>query len=158
MKNLKAQQGFTLLELMVVLVIVAVIAAFAYPSYMNSVQKSRRTDAFTSLNEIAHLQEEYFIRNRSYAKELKQLGYSDNTIDSEKKEYDISMSAEPSGCSGNSTLVCQSFEVSAVPNTQAGQPTGQAKDENCQVLILNNQGRKTAKDKSDNDSTQQCWR
>ncbi|WP_020560296.1 type IV pilin protein [Thiofilum flexile] len=158
MKKLKIQQGFTLIELMIVLVIVAVIAAFAYPSYLSSVQKSNRTDAFISLNEVVQLQGEYFIRNRSYARDLTQLGYSDTTIDSGQKNYDISMTVLPSNCSGNSTTLCQSFDAIAVPNTDSSQPTGQAKDETCQELSINSQGRKAAKDKKKNDSTSSCWR
>lgn len=153
MKNLRSQQGFTLIELMVVLLIVAIIAAFAYPSYISSVQKSRRTDAITSLNEIMHLQEEYFIRNRSYAKDLTQLGYSANTIDSANKDYAITMTVEPSACSGNNTQTCEAFEISAQPKSTSTQ----AKDDTCQVMSINSRGLKKSQNKEDETSTASCW-
>ena len=41
---MKINRGFTLVELMIVVAIVAILAAIGYPSYQNSVQKSRRAD------------------------------------------------------------------------------------------------------------------
>ena len=47
------QSGFTLIELMVVVTVVALLAMIALPSYQNSVRKSRRTDARIALIELA---------------------------------------------------------------------------------------------------------
>jgi len=46
-------RGFTLIELMVVVTVVALLAMIALPSYQNSVRKSRRTDARIALIELA---------------------------------------------------------------------------------------------------------
>lgn len=48
MKN----KGFTLLELMIVVAIVGILAAVAYPSYLKSVQKSRRADGRAGIADI----------------------------------------------------------------------------------------------------------
>jgi type IV pilus assembly protein PilE len=53
MKVLTRTLGFTLIELMVSVAIVGILAAIAYPSYMNSVRKSNRADAKAELNDIA---------------------------------------------------------------------------------------------------------
>ena len=47
-KSYRAAGGFSLIELMIVITAVGVLLAFAYPSYMDSVRKSRRVDAFAT--------------------------------------------------------------------------------------------------------------
>jgi type IV pilus assembly protein PilE len=59
-------RGFTLIELMIVVVIVAILAAIAYPSYTRQVQKSRRAQAKADLTEIAQGFEREFTANRNY--------------------------------------------------------------------------------------------
>ena len=44
-----SQRGFTLLELMIVVAVVAILATVAYPSYLDSVRKSRRADGMAAL-------------------------------------------------------------------------------------------------------------
>ena len=59
-------RGFTLMELMIVVVIVGILAAIAYPNYQESVRKSRRSDAKTALSDLAARQEQYFNDNKTY--------------------------------------------------------------------------------------------
>jgi len=58
--------GFTLIELMVVAAIIAIIAAIAYPSYINSVVKSKRAAAEGCLSEHANYMERYYTTNLRY--------------------------------------------------------------------------------------------
>jgi type IV pilus assembly protein PilE len=58
--------GFTLIELMIVLAVVAILAAIAYPSYQDSVRKSRRADAKAVLLEAAQWMERYYTLNNRY--------------------------------------------------------------------------------------------
>ncbi len=63
----KHQQGYSLIELMIVLVIISILAGIAYPSYQNSVRKGNRTAAQNDMLEIANRQKQFLIANRSYA-------------------------------------------------------------------------------------------
>lgn len=59
-------KGFTLIELMIVVAIVAIIAAFAYPNYQDSVKKARRTDGKGALEGLAQAMERHFTANNTY--------------------------------------------------------------------------------------------
>jgi len=61
--------GFTLIELMVVLGIIAILAAIAYPSYIGSVVKSHRAAAEGCLSEHANFMERYYTTNLGYDKD-----------------------------------------------------------------------------------------
>ena len=62
--------GFTLIELMVAVGIVAILAAIAYPSYLSQVKKSRRSAAEAVLMDIAQRQQQYLLDARSYAPDV----------------------------------------------------------------------------------------
>jgi type IV pilus assembly protein PilE len=72
MKN----RGFTLIELIVALVIAAILAAVAVPSYLNYTRKSHRTEAKTALLNIAALEERYYSVNNTYSQLTTDLGYT----------------------------------------------------------------------------------
>lgn len=58
MKNRRVRiAGMTLIEVMVVVVIVGILAAIAYPSYLNSIRKSRRAEGVAALNSVQLAQE-----------------------------------------------------------------------------------------------------
>jgi type IV pilus assembly protein PilE len=67
MKSLKRTGGFTLIELMIVVVIISILAAIAYPSYQDSVRKGRRSAAQAFLMEAANKQQQYLTDTRTYA-------------------------------------------------------------------------------------------
>ena len=60
------QRGFTLIELMVVVIIVAVLTAIALPAYNNQIVRSNRAAAQAEMMSIANLQQQYLLSNRSY--------------------------------------------------------------------------------------------
>ncbi|MDG1819038.1 MAG: type IV pilin protein [Porticoccaceae bacterium] len=71
--------GFSLLELMIVIVIVATLSTLAYPSYQQHIIRSNRAAAQQYLLEVASLQHQFILDNRSYATTLAALGASPNT-------------------------------------------------------------------------------
>lgn len=59
--------GFTLIELMTVVAIVAIIASFALPAYNDYVRRSQLTEAFTNLSDFRIRMEQYYQDNRTYS-------------------------------------------------------------------------------------------
>jgi type IV pilus assembly protein PilE len=75
--TLSRARGFTLIELMVVVVIVTILLAIAVPSYMQQIRQSRRTEAKTALLDLAGREERYLTTNPSgYTITPANLGYS----------------------------------------------------------------------------------
>ena len=72
----RRQRGFSLIELMMVVAIVGILAAIAYPSYSNSVIKSTRAAAQSYLMELAQAQQKYFNDARTYAPDEATLNFS----------------------------------------------------------------------------------
>jgi type IV pilus assembly protein PilE len=67
------QRGFTLIELVVVMIIVAILAAVAIPNYTEYVQRGRRQEAKAALLQIAQWQERLRTQTNSYATATTQL-------------------------------------------------------------------------------------
>ncbi len=63
---IKSKRGFTLIELMIVVAVVGILAAIAYPSYIDSVRKAHRADGKAALLNAAQKMEAYYARNAKY--------------------------------------------------------------------------------------------
>jgi len=62
----KANSGFTLIELMMVVVIIGILAAIAFPNYTSHLRKVRRDDAMAALTACANLMERFYTQNYTY--------------------------------------------------------------------------------------------
>ena len=130
--------GFTLIELMITVAIVAIIAAIAIPSYDNYVRETRRADAQISLVRAAQKQEQYHSINSGYATTLADLGLS---TDSAEGFYALTLTN--TGC--NSGYVgC--FQITA---TATG---AQSSDSSCATLSLDQSGTRSSTGGADD-----CW-
>lgn len=70
---MKKLAGFTLIELMIVVAVVAILAAVAFPSYQEHVRKGNRVDAMTALTDLHVAQERWRSYNTQYAASLADL-------------------------------------------------------------------------------------
>ena len=80
-------RGFTLIELMIVVVIVAILAVIVFPSYTRQVQKARRAQAKADLTELATGLEREFTNNRSFSGYT--LGFTTSPRDGNVVAYNI---------------------------------------------------------------------
>lgn len=77
--RIQGQRGFTLIELVIAMVIAAILAAIAIPSYSSYILKSRRTEAKSALLNMAALEERFFSTNNTYSALPSDLGYAVGT-------------------------------------------------------------------------------
>lgn len=87
------QSGFTLIELMITVAIVAVLAAIAYPSYTSHIQKGARRAAQAQMLDIANREQQYLLANRVYATkaQLVSTGYNLPAEVSDRYGWDITV-------------------------------------------------------------------
>jgi type IV pilus assembly protein PilE len=72
----KYMKGVTLMELMIVVVIISILTAIAYPSYRQYVARAKRNEAKAGLLQIATLQERFYLQNNTYTTDLTNLGFT----------------------------------------------------------------------------------
>ncbi|MDV7210387.1 type IV pilin protein [Azotobacter beijerinckii] len=89
--ELKKKQGFTLIELMITVAIVAILAAIAYPSYQQYVIRGNRAAAQAQMMDIASRQQQFLLANRAYADKdtLEDNGYSLPSDVAARYDYDV---------------------------------------------------------------------
>lgn len=83
----KRSAGFTLIELMITVVVVAIIAAIAYPSYQDHLRKGRRASAQAFMMELANREQQYLMDARAYAISAGALTALNATVPSEVARF-----------------------------------------------------------------------
>ena len=102
MKHLN--RGFTLIEMMIVVAIVGILAAVAYPSYDEYVKRGNRTEGQAFLSDVAARQERYFSQNNAYVTANASLGKLYGTGETTKKspteKYTLTLAAGAAAAAG----------------------------------------------------------
>lgn len=149
---MKRLDGFTLVEMMIVVVIIAILAGIAYPSYTRYVAQTRRADAQIALTQTAARLEKFFTQCNRYTANLggtfdncTGLGVNPNSPDG---HYTLAIAAGPTGD------IATSFVVTATPvGTQLAQDGSR-----CRTLSLDSQGIKSATGSEGGPTGGTCWK
>jgi type IV pilus assembly protein PilE len=142
--------GFTLVELMIVVIIVAVLTMVALPMYLAQMRESRRTEARNYLVELASREERYYATQNAYTSTASNLGYagfgSGNPVGSGYYYLTVTI-PDPS----NATV--PSYSLTATPVTGKGQD----KDTYCASFTVESNGKRTALNSASADDSSYCW-
>lgn len=138
----KSIRGFTLIELLIAIAIVGILAAVAYPSFVDQIQKSRRAEAINAAMECsALLERRYTLRNTYETDDCDDIG--DNL-----EYYTLRVTTPNCNTNGNNTC----FQVRA---QYAGSQTA---DTDCRRFFINQTGRRWARDSSGGNTDEECWK
>ncbi len=127
---MKDEQGITLIELLAVVAIVAILAAIAIPAYTGYLQRARRADAKTALEQMRASQEMRRAEKGGYSTSLTELRTTWSAPGARVGDYDISFTG---------TLNVNSFTARAVPWNPRQTSDG--------TLTINHRGVKSPADK-----------
>jgi type IV pilus assembly protein PilE len=151
---MRQERGFTLIELMIVMAIIAVLAAIAYPNYQQFLLKSGRSDGHAKLTQIMQAQERFYSQNQSYTENLGATAAGnpglafpgvaeDGPVISDEQRYSIA--AEVCAVGTPLTRCVRLVATTAGP---------QAADFQCGNLSLDSRG---VKGESGTGTVQTCW-
>jgi len=146
--NRLTKNGFTLVELAVVVLLVAILLTMILPSYQQQLRNTRRSLAGAALLEALMRQEQYFVEHKRFASGLMDLGYP-----GEPYAMDAEGNALPEDAPDRIYLIHlatsdNAFTLLATPQLD------QAADKLCGTLSLDSQGIKWTSGKG---TVQQCW-
>lgn len=137
-RALESFRGFTFVEILIAMVIIGILSALAYPSYLNYLLQSRRADALAALTQDQIILERCYSQNYAYNGVCASLPAFPQA--SSQGFYSINLT----------NLGTSTYTLTATP------VGNQTKDTTCARISVNQAGVKTATDSSGN-SQMTCW-
>jgi type IV pilus assembly protein PilE len=130
--------GFSLIELMIVVAIVAILAAIALPAYQKYIMQSRESAAKSALLDLARREETFYSTNNYYTLQMATLGYANATgnaiqVPNNTNEDYYQVVITPAGTA-----------TTASSYTATATPVGPQTNDVCGTYSLNNVGVQTA--------------
>lgn len=157
----KPNRGFTLVELMIVVAVIAILAAIAVPNYRDYVMRSHRASVKATMANVLSMQEQFFLDRKRYATKLSDLGFPADTlyIDPEgnaaaaaetDSTYKLTLKNYTAATIGNCSM---SGSATNLSYTVVAEPYGgQAEDAGCATLCQANNGQR-----GNSGSSTTCW-
>lgn len=143
------QHGMTLIELMIVVTIIALLSAIAYPAYREQVRSSNRADCAGVLTSFSNAMERYYTVNNTY------LGAAAGGADTGAPAV-FPPTCPVDGAAATYNLTIQA--ATAATYTLAAVPTGGQTGDRCGTFTLTNTGRKNVTGADAGVTWQDCWR
>ena len=146
---MRKHRGVTLIELMTVIVVIAILASVAVPSYRRYLLRSQRADATTALLRLAATQEKHLIQYGVYVTATANIPNAHSAgglgllAQSDQGFYDIAVAPRPTGYLATATAI---------------NGRGQWDDTTCRTFSIDEAGQRRALDSGGADSTAQCFR
>jgi len=147
---MKRLHGFTLIELMIVVAIIGILASIAYPSYQDSIRKSRRADAKGALLGFANAMERFYTETNTYCG----AGTDDASGDCEDALGLSTIYSATSPVDGGTAFYNLTISVAtATTFTLSAAPTSAQSADSCGTLTLQHTGAKGVSSSTVAD----CW-